>query len=100
MRIENRDGEGECYQINHDVKAVYSDKEKRLISLTIKNQPILDDFFYKFSIQNFHFGNSKSYLNITQEELSASGKTKVVSTSIQQILEEFFRNNQKYNQGN
>lgn len=34
------------------------------------------------------------HLNITQEELLASGKSKVVTTSAQQVLEEFLRNNQ------
>lgn len=94
MRLENRDGEGECYQVNHGVKAVYSDKEKKLISLTINDLPVSDDLFYTFCIQNFHYGNCQSYLNISPEELTVSGKTKVVSTSIQQVLEEFFRNNQ------
>lgn len=94
MRIENRDGEGECYQINHEVKAVYSVKEKSLVSLTINDLPVADDLFYTLCIQNFHYGNCQRYLNISQEELTASGKTKVVSTSIQQVLEEFFRNNQ------
>ena len=94
MRVENRDGEGECYQVNCDVKAVYSDQKKLLVSLLIKNQPVLDNSFYKFCIQNFHYGNCKNYLNISPEELTASGKTKVVTTSVQQVLEEFFRNNQ------
>jgi 5'-nucleotidase len=94
MRIENRDGEGECYQVNQGVNAVYSDKEKVLISLLINNKPVIDNSFYKFSIQNFHYGNCQSYLNISSDELTASGKTKVVTTSIQQVLEEFFRNNQ------
>jgi 5'-nucleotidase / UDP-sugar diphosphatase len=94
MREKNRDGEGECYQVNQAVKAVYSDKEKSLVSLSIKDQPVLDNSFYKFCIQNFHYGNCKSYLNISPKELIVSGKTKVVTTSVQQVLEEFFRNNQ------
>ncbi len=94
MRIENRDGEGECYQVNQGVKAVYSDEKKSLIYLLVNNQPVIDNNFYKFSIQNFHYGNCKNYLNISSDELTASGKTKVVTTSIQQVLEEFFRNNQ------
>lgn len=30
MRPENRDGEGECYQVNLKVKAIYSEKKKNL----------------------------------------------------------------------
>jgi len=29
MRAENREGEGECYQVNSGVQAKYSDKERR-----------------------------------------------------------------------
>ncbi len=93
MRIENRDGEGECYQVNEKVRAIYSNKNKKLDSLTLEKKPVLDDQLYTICIQNFHVSNAPSYLNITQEELLASGKTKVISTSVQEVLEEYFRNN-------
>jgi len=32
MRPENRDGEGECYQVNSGVKAVYDDKKAKLLN--------------------------------------------------------------------
>jgi 5'-nucleotidase len=94
MRKENRDGEGENYQVNQELKAIYNDKTKTLESLKIKDVEVENDQFYTLCIQNFHFKNSKSYLNITNEELTASGKTKVVSTSAQEVFEEFLRNNQ------
>ena len=97
MRLENRDGEGECYQVNAKVKAIYSDKDKHLVTLTIDNQPVSNTTFYTICLQNYHFGNSKNYLNISQEELNASGKTKVVTTSAQQVLEEYFRNHPNSN---
>lgn len=34
MRMENRNGEGECFQINSRVKAIYSDLESKLLSIT------------------------------------------------------------------
>ena len=94
MRKENRDGEGENYQVNHEVKALYNDKLKQLESLKIRDVEVENDQFYSLCIQNFHFKNSKSYLNISSEDLTASGKTKVVSTSAQEVFEEFLRNNQ------
>ena len=94
MRKENRDGEGENYQVNHEVKAVYNDKLKQLESLKVRDVEVENDQFYTLCIQNFHFKNSKSYLNISNEDLTASGKTKVVSTSAQEVFEEFLRNNQ------
>lgn len=92
MRPENRDGEGECYQINAKVKAIYSDKERKLISLDIDDVPISNTSFYTICLQNYHFGNAKAYLNISQEDLTASGKTKLITTSAQEVLEEYFRN--------
>ena len=94
MRTENRTGEGECYQINSKVKAVYSDSEKKLISLNIEGEKVENTKFYKICMQNYHFSNSLNYLNISNEELLESGKQKVITTSAQQVLEEWFRNNQ------
>ena len=92
MRGENRNSEGECYQINSKVRAAYSDQEKRLLSFYINGNPVVDDARYTICVQNYHASNSKQYLNISQKELLASGKQKVVTTSAQEVLEEYFRN--------
>jgi 5'-nucleotidase len=94
MRIENRDGEGECYQVNEKVKAVYDDKKKKLESLSIDEKPVKENGLYTICLQGFHFNNCKDYLNISQEELLKAGESKVVTTSAQEVLEEFLRNNQ------
>jgi 5'-nucleotidase/UDP-sugar diphosphatase len=94
MRPENRTGEGECYQVNGHVRAVYSEKEKVLNSLSLKGDKVKKDEFYTITMQNYHFNNSAEYLNISNEELLESGKQKVVTTSAQEVLEEFLRNNQ------
>ena len=94
MRTENRTGEGECYEVNSKVKAVYSDKDKKLISLKIDNQEVEYEKLYTVCMQNFHFNNCKDYLNISEAELLASGKQKVITTSAQQVLEEWLRSNQ------
>lgn len=97
MRLVNRDGEGENYQINKGVKAVYDDKQKKLASLTINDKPVKDSQYYIIAIQGFHFNSSSSYLNLTQQELMQSGKSKVITTSAQEALKEFLRNNQNIN---
>jgi 5'-nucleotidase/UDP-sugar diphosphatase len=94
LRIENRNGEGECYQVNSKIKAVYSDKNRQLESLLINGKEVALDQFYTLCLQGFHFNNSKSYLNISNEELLQSGKSKVVTTLAREVLEEFLRNNQ------
>jgi len=94
MRPENRNSEGECYQVNKRVKAVYDNGKKELVSLEIDGKPVENDEFYKIAMQGYHFNNSKAYLNITNEELLESGKSKVISTSAQQVLLEYLRNHQ------
>jgi 5'-nucleotidase len=94
MRIENRNGEGECYQVNGKVGATYSEKEKKLVSLSIEDAEVKDNQEYTVCLQGYHFNKAKDFLDITQEELLAPGKNKVVTTSAQEVLEEFLRNNQ------
>jgi 5'-nucleotidase len=94
MRTENRDSEGECYQVNSVVKAVYNDNHHELESLKINGNVASNTEFYSVCLQGYHFNNAASYLSISQEELLESEKTKVISTSVQEVLEEFLRNHQ------
>jgi len=94
MRPENRQGEGECYQVNTKVRAKYDNKTKMLVSLLIDGQPIQDKKLYRICLQNFHLNNCQEYLNISPEELNRSGKQKVITTSAQQVLEEWLKNHQ------
>ncbi len=71
-----------------------SNKEKRLVSILFKGAPIEDDRFYTICLQGYHLKNCKDYLNITEEELRESGKSKVISTSCRDVIEEWLRQNQ------
>jgi 5'-nucleotidase/UDP-sugar diphosphatase len=97
MRLENRDGEGECYQVNRGVRAVYDDAKNELESLDVRGKPVDGEALYTLVLQGYHVNNAAVYLNITYDELASQGKPKVVSTSLQNVLEEYFRNNQNLN---
>jgi 5'-nucleotidase len=94
MRIENRDGEGECYQVSSGVAAVYDDTKKELKSLDYKGKPVKDTGCYRICLQGYHVSQSANYLNVTEEILRASGQAKVVSTSAKTVLEEYVKNHQ------
>jgi 5'-nucleotidase/UDP-sugar diphosphatase len=94
MRTENRNSEGECYQVNGRVKAVYDDRAHELMELTVDGADVTDDGIYTVCLQGYHSNNSDSYLNISSEELIESGRSRVVSTSAKEVLEEYLRNNQ------
>lgn len=97
MRTENRNEEGECYQVNNQINAVYSDVNHELVSLTINGNEVSNTEFYTICLQGYHFNNASDYLNITQEDLLESRNTRVVTTSAQDVLEEYLRNHQNIN---
>jgi 5'-nucleotidase / UDP-sugar diphosphatase len=94
MRNENMDGEGECYQINEGIEAVYDTAGGVLRSLKIKGEPADDNKLYTVCMQGYHFSNSADYLGITNEELLEAENHKVITTSAQEVLEEYLKNNQ------
>lgn len=94
MRVDNRDGEGECYQTNRGVQAIYNDKKKKLVSLTINGQKVKNENIYTLCLQGYHVKSAPDYLNISHEELLGLGEEKIITTSAQQVLEEYLRNHQ------
>jgi 5'-nucleotidase / UDP-sugar diphosphatase len=94
MRPENRDGEGECYQVNAGVRAVYDDAGHRLVSLEVGGEAVDDAKAYTICLQGFHYRNAAAYLDVTDRELLEAGRHRVVSTSARDVLLEYLRANQ------
>jgi 5'-nucleotidase / UDP-sugar diphosphatase len=98
MRPENRKpGESQCFQVNKGIQAVYSDAERKLESLTINEKPVEANNQYTICLQEYHYKNSIKSLGIITEELAKIAQPKVVTTSVQNILEEYFSSNQLLN---
>jgi len=94
MRPENRDGEGECYQVSTGVKAVYVDDSSELESLAVGGEPVNEGQQYTICLQGFHYTNSEPNLGLTNEELTTIQPALVVTTSARDVLEEYLRGNQ------
>lgn len=94
LRPENRNSEGECYQVNGSVKAVYVDATKELESLTINGQPVKDDGQYSICLQGYHYTNSAENIGLSNEALTAIEQPRVVTTSARDVLEEYLRSHQ------
>ena len=95
MRYENRiQGVGEYFQLNKSVKAIYDDAQQRLESLSINGQLIQADQKYTICMDGYRYQNSIPNLGITHEEL---GSSKVISTSCQDVIEEYFSHHQNLN---
>jgi 5'-nucleotidase/UDP-sugar diphosphatase len=88
MRNENRDGEGECYQFNSSVRAVFDTGSNTLVSLTIGAEPVDMTREYTICLQGYHAKNCERYLAISADEIEKLAPGKVVTTSAQQVLQE------------
>jgi len=97
MRLENRDGEGECYQVNENVKAIYLDGQNKLKELKVNNEEVKDEAIYTISMQGYHFKNSGKYLGIDQTVLEKIEKAKTMTTSAQEVLREYLSAHQNKN---
>ncbi|MEO1429642.1 MAG: bifunctional UDP-sugar hydrolase/5'-nucleotidase [Cyanobacteria bacterium J06633_8] len=98
MRAENRiAGESNYFQVNKGVECVYSDAEKKVVSLKVNGKPVEDNAVYSLCVQEYHLRNSVESLNITYEELTKLGKEKVLTTSAQDVMEEYFGSHQNLN---
>jgi 5'-nucleotidase / UDP-sugar diphosphatase len=94
MRPENRNGEGECYQVNNAVKAVYSDSERNLLSLEFNERPLDPNKKYRICITGYHLKGCKAFLSLTEDQLHEDGPSSIVSTSMTEVLQEWLQNNQ------
>lgn len=96
MRNENRNEEGECYQVNFRIQATHDNKNDQLDSIFLNGQTLEDNDLLKVCLQGFHINNCDSYLGISLAELKASNQFKVVTTSAFELLKEYARNNQNH----
>jgi 5'-nucleotidase / UDP-sugar diphosphatase len=98
MRPENRTRRGECYQVNHGIKAVYNNSKHQLECLSIDGQPVAADQCYTVGLQDYHASNSEANLTVTLEELRQAGRSRVVATCVQDLLLEYLREHQNFNE--
>lgn len=94
MRKDNRNSEGECFQVNKSVKAVFDENQDKLISLKVNGLEVADEKTFKIGIQSYHFNSCEKNLNISEEELSMIGRPKVMASSMRAVLDEYLRHHQ------
>jgi 5'-nucleotidase len=97
MRAENRNSEGECYQVNRGVRAVYDDHLNELVSLEINEKPIDPQAHYTIGLSDYHYSNVLQNLGISNEEIKALSAPKVTATSMINVAEEYLRSHQNLN---
>jgi 5'-nucleotidase/UDP-sugar diphosphatase len=94
MRPENRNGEGEYYQVNRGVKAVYDLTGRTLVSLALNGIPVDDAAHYSICLQGYHYKNSSVGLQLSNEDLCRIAPPQLLATSCRDVVEEYLRNHQ------
>lgn len=89
MKPENRNSEGNCYQVSRDVRAEYNDVERRIVSFSLHGHQISDESSYSLALQDYSFHNAAKIFGLDQEELEKEGNHKTISTSCRDIIEEY-----------
>lgn len=98
LRDEAFQGEHtEFYQFSHGMHIVWSRSTQTFRTLTLDGEVLYADRLYTVAMQKYHYNNLKAFLNITLEEAEENGKTRVLSTSARDVVEEYLMVNQHLN---
>ena len=94
LRDEAWTGETEFFQFSKGVHIRYRKSTHQLEDLSFRGKEIRDDDILTIGLQHYHYSNIKTSLGLTLEEVSMIRKPKVVASSVNNIVEEFFANHQ------
>lgn len=84
----------EFYQFSKGMKIVYDRNKKELLEFSFEGEPITEDRLYRVGLQLFHYTNMEENLQISEDEISANAKPRVVTTSCREILDEYLSSHQ------
>jgi 5'-nucleotidase len=92
LRDENVIGqEGEFYQFSRGLHIEYDKTLKKIERLEFEGRPLEDDETITVGLQDYHYKNFEKFFNMPLSELT-DGKGTVLTTSLLDVLEEYFDN--------
>ncbi|MBQ6661451.1 MAG: 5'-nucleotidase C-terminal domain-containing protein [Lachnospiraceae bacterium] len=86
-------GETEFYQISSALRVTYRKSTHTIESLTFKGEDVTDDMRIKLGIQDYHYNNFDDFFGVPLEEVKTNMRPRVVATSVNNIIEEYFATN-------
>ncbi len=93
MRDEAWTGETEFYQFSKGIRIVYRKSTHTIEELAFKGEPVTDDMRIRIGLQAYHFNNFDKFMGVPLEEVRKNMKPRVVATSQNNIIEEYFSTN-------
>ena len=83
-------GHTEFFQLSMGLEVVYSKSRHDFLKFNYKGREVKDNDMFSVGIENFHYNNLETSLNITKEEIENNAPIKVLTTSSVQVLTEYF----------
>ena len=93
LRDEAWVGETEFYQFSKGVRIKYNRTTHEIEELKFRGEDVTDDMRLKIGLQNYHFKNFDDFMGVPLEEVRQNMRPRVVITSLNNIVEEFFATN-------
>ena len=93
MRDEAWVGETEFYQFSSALRLTYRKSTHTIESLTFKGEPVTDDMRIRIGLQAYHYKNFDEFFGVPFEEVKKNMRPRVVATSQNNIIEEYFSTN-------
>lgn len=94
MRDDAWEGHTEFYQYSKGVRIVYRKSTHALEELSFRGEEITDDQELLIALQNYHFQSFDEFMGVPLEEVKRKMKPRVVATSVNNIVEEYFSTHQ------
>jgi 5'-nucleotidase len=83
-------GHTEFFQISRGARVVYRRSGREIGEFAIGGEPVSDDAVYRTSVTGYHLKNCAASFGLPMEELRANGKETTLSTSVYDVLTEYF----------
>lgn len=93
FRDEAWEGHTEFYNYSKGVKIVYRKSTHTFEELSFRGKEIEDTDEFLIAMQAYHYGNFDEFFGTSLEEVKQNMKPRVVATSVNNIVEEYFSTN-------
>ncbi len=90
LRDEAWEGHTEFYQFSKGIRIVYRKSTHALEEFSFRGEPVADGTDYLIAMQSYHYNNFDEFLGIPLAEVAANMKPRVIATSVNNIIEEYF----------
>ena len=94
MRDDAWGGHTEFYQYSDGVRIVYRKSTRTLEELSFRGKEVTDGDEFLIAMQSYHFNNFEQFFNVPLEPIKARMRPRVVATSVNNIIEEYFSTHQ------